>query len=189
VRLMCHTLLLSARCGQSCEGRNLADTQIYRHPKRPEWGMAVFNDEMGDRMRFAFDDDQIRAFRTDSLHVLEIVNLPEAEAAKVRAQLGRKRSITAAGLPKKKGKARVKAAKAPTADAKAPTADAKASTADAKAPTADAKAPAADAKAPNAAGKARVKAAKAPNAAAKASTAAAKASTAAAKASTAAAKT
>ena len=88
----------------------MADTNIYRHPKRPEWGMAVFNDEIEDRVRFAFDDAQIRAFRSDALHVLEIVQLPEAEAAKVRAQLSRKRSVTAAGLPKKKPKPRVKPA-------------------------------------------------------------------------------
>ena len=96
----------------------MADTHIYRHPKRPEWGMAIFNDEVEDRVRFAFDDSQIRAFRADSLHVLEIVHLPEAEAAKVRAQLSRKRSVTPSGVPKKKPKARAKApAKTP---AKAP---------------------------------------------------------------------
>lgn len=86
----------------------MADTQIYRHPKRPEWGMAVFNDEVGDRVRFAFDDNQIRAFRADALHVLDIVKLPEAEATKVHAQLSRKRSVTSAGLPKKKPKPRIK---------------------------------------------------------------------------------
>lgn len=95
----------------------MADTQIYRHPKRPEWGMAVFNDEIGDRVRFAFDDAQIRAFRADSLHVLEIVTLPAAEAAKVYAALGRKRSVTAAGLPKKKAKPRIKTTKATAAAA------------------------------------------------------------------------
>lgn len=86
----------------------MADTQIYRHPKRPEWGMAVFNDEIGDRVRFAFDDSRIRAFRADALHVLEVVHLSEAEAEKVRAQLSRKRSVTRAGLPKKKPKPRIK---------------------------------------------------------------------------------
>lgn len=68
--------------------------------------MAVFNDEIEDRMRFAFDDSQIRAFRTDALHVLEIVQLPAEEAAKVHAKLSRKRSVTSAGLPKKKAKPR-----------------------------------------------------------------------------------
>jgi hypothetical protein len=72
--------------------------------------MAVFNDEVEDRVRFAFNDSQIRAFRADALHVLEVVTLPEAEAAKVRAQLFRKRSVTAAGLPKKKAKPRAKPA-------------------------------------------------------------------------------
>jgi hypothetical protein len=88
----------------------LADTQIYRHPKRPEWGLAIYNDEVEDRVRFAFDDSQIRAFRADSLHVLEVVHLPEAEATKVHAQLSRKRSVTKAGLPKAKPKPRAKAA-------------------------------------------------------------------------------
>ena len=90
----------------------MADSRIYMHPKRPEWGMAVFNDEIEDRVRFAFDDAQIRAFRSDQLHVLEVVTLPEAEAAKVRAQLGRKRSVTASGAPKKKPKPRTKLAAA-----------------------------------------------------------------------------
>jgi hypothetical protein len=93
----------------------MADTRIFRHPKRPEWGMAIVNDEVEDRVRFAFDDAQIRAFRFDALHVLEVVELPEEEAAKVRAQLSRKRSVTSKGLPKKKSKARVKAPAAATA--------------------------------------------------------------------------
>jgi hypothetical protein len=107
---MCHCTELSAQCGQSYLENPLADTRIYRHPKRPEWGMAVFNDEIEDRVRFAFDDAQIRAFRSNQLHVLEEVNLPEAEANKVRAQLSRKRSVTAAGTPKKKPKPRTKLA-------------------------------------------------------------------------------
>ena len=86
----------------------MADTQIYRHPKRPEWGMAVFNDEIEDRVRFAFDDSQVRAFRADALHVLEIVQLPAEEAAKVHAILSRKRSVTKTGAPKKKHKPRIK---------------------------------------------------------------------------------
>lgn len=76
--------------------------------------MAVFNDEVEDRMRFAFDDSQIRAFRTDALHVLEVVQLPEAEAIKVHAKLSRKRSVTSAGLPKKKPKPRATRAVAAT---------------------------------------------------------------------------
>jgi hypothetical protein len=92
----------------------LADTQIYQHPKRPEWGFAVFNDEVEDRVRFAFSDNQIRAFKAESLHLLQVVNLPEPEATKVRAELSRKRSVTASGVPKKKPKPRApKAAAAP----------------------------------------------------------------------------
>lgn len=86
----------------------MADTRIFRHPKRPEWGMAVFNDEVEDRVRFVFDDAQIRAFKSDELHRLEVVELPEAEHAKVHAQLSRKRSVTSAGVPKKKAKPRTK---------------------------------------------------------------------------------
>jgi hypothetical protein len=76
--------------------------------------MAVFNDEIEDRMRFAFDDSQIRAFRTNQLHVLEVVELPEEEAVKIRAQLSRKRSVTTAGAPKKKAKPRAKSTAAAT---------------------------------------------------------------------------
>jgi hypothetical protein len=84
----------------------LADTQIYQHSKRPEWGFAMFNDEVEDRVRFAFSDNQIRAFRAESLHHLTVVDLPEPEAAKVRADLSRKRSVTASGAPRKKAKPR-----------------------------------------------------------------------------------
>jgi hypothetical protein len=91
----------------------LADTQIYKHSKRPEWGFAIFNDEVEDRVRFAFSDSQIRAFRADSLHHLTVVDLPEPEAAKVRADLSRKRSVTASGQPKKKPKPRAPKAAAP----------------------------------------------------------------------------
>ena len=87
-------------------GLVLADTQIYKHPKRPEWGFAIFNDEVEDRVRFAFSDNQIRAFRADSLHLLTVVDLPEPEAAKVRADLSRKRSVTPSGHPRKKPKPR-----------------------------------------------------------------------------------
>jgi hypothetical protein len=69
--------------------------------------MAIFNDEIGDRVRFAFEDAQIRAFRADHLDVLEVVQLTDAEATKVRADLSRKRSVTRTG-PKKKAKPRVK---------------------------------------------------------------------------------
>ncbi|MEY4578753.1 MAG: hypothetical protein RL701_3456 [Pseudomonadota bacterium] len=109
--------MLAAQCSQSSLEVNLADTRIYRHPKRPEWGMAIFNDEIADRVRFAFDDSQIRAFRSDQLHVLEVVELPEAEAAKVRFQLGRKRSVTSTGLPRKKPKPRAPSAAAAAAAA------------------------------------------------------------------------
>lgn len=92
----------------------LANTQIYKHLKRPEWGFAIFNDEVEDRVRFAFSDNQIRAFRAESLHLLTVVDLPEPEAAQVRAELSRKRTVTAAGLPKKPPKPRApKAAAAP----------------------------------------------------------------------------
>ena len=84
----------------------MPDTQIYKHSKRPEWGFALFNDEVEDRVRFAFSDNQIRAFKVDSLHLLTVVDLPEPEATKVRADLSRKRSVTASGAPKKKPKPR-----------------------------------------------------------------------------------
>lgn len=90
----------------------MADTRIYKHPKRPEWGMAIFNDEIEDRVRFAFEDAQIRAFKADQLHVLEVVRLPEPEAAQLRSKLSRKRTTTASGAPKKPKASRAKVAKA-----------------------------------------------------------------------------
>jgi hypothetical protein len=97
---------LSALSRAGLPGVALADTQIYKHPKRPEWGFAIFNDEVEDRVRFAFSDNQIRAFRAESLHMLTVVDLPEPEATKVRADLNRKRTVTASGQPRKPPKPR-----------------------------------------------------------------------------------
>ncbi len=93
----------------------MADTRIYRHPKRPEWGMAVASEEIEDRVRFVFEDAQIRAFKANLLHVLEVVDMPATEAAELRNKLLRKRPGTGARKP---GAAKAKAkAKAPAAAA------------------------------------------------------------------------
>jgi hypothetical protein len=63
--------------------------------------MAVVSEEIEDRVRFVFEDAQIRAFKAHLLHVLEIVDLPDADAAELRSKLLRKRPAQGAGLRKK----------------------------------------------------------------------------------------
>jgi hypothetical protein len=99
----------------------LADTRIYKHPKRPEWGMAVASEEIEDRVRFIFEDAQIRAFKADLLHVLEVVDMPAVEAAELRSKLLRKRPSTARKSPSK-AKAKPKA-KTPAAAAASESAE------------------------------------------------------------------
>lgn len=68
----------------------MADTRIFRHPKRPEWGLAMITEWLEDRVRFVFEDAQIRAFKSDSLNVLEVVDVLEPDATALRARLQRK---------------------------------------------------------------------------------------------------
>lgn len=68
----------------------MADTRIYKHPKRPEWGMAMVAEWVDDRVRFVFEDAQVRAFKADSLSVLEICDVGEPEATALRTKLERK---------------------------------------------------------------------------------------------------
>jgi hypothetical protein len=63
--------------------------------------MAIFNEAIDDRVRFMFEDAQVRAFKADLLHVLEVVDLPDAAAAELRSKLGRKRPSANAGTRKK----------------------------------------------------------------------------------------
>jgi hypothetical protein len=80
----------------------VAYIRIYRHPKRPEWGMAVAREQRDDCMLFIFEDAQVRAFKSHLLNVLEVVELPEAEAAAVHAKLNKKRVPGAAARKKAK---------------------------------------------------------------------------------------
>ena len=88
----------------------MAYSRIYRHPKRPEWGMAVVCEEVDDCVRFMFEDLEIRAFKANNLQVLELVDLPEDAAAALRGKLIRKKP--AVTRVRKKAKAVVAVAKA-----------------------------------------------------------------------------
>jgi hypothetical protein len=103
--------LLHSRGRRSQENR-VADNRIFRHPKRPEWGMAVMREQIDDRILFAFEDAQVRAFKANLLNVLEIVHLPDDESASVLAKLQKKASTRRAV----KKKAPTKAAKASAAE-------------------------------------------------------------------------
>jgi hypothetical protein len=101
-------------------GDRVADNRIYRHPKRPEWGMAVFREQVEDRALFMFEDLQVRAFKAHLLNVLEIVHLPEDESAPLLSKL-QKKTVTRGGVRKKKAPAKKepKVSKAKESDADA----------------------------------------------------------------------
>jgi hypothetical protein len=63
--------------------------------------MAVVSEEIEDRVRFIFEDAQIRAFKAHLLHVLEVVDMPDPGATELRAKLLRKRPSTSAAARKK----------------------------------------------------------------------------------------
>jgi len=77
--------------------------------------MAVAVEAVDDLVRFSFEDGELRAFKAHSLHVLDIIELPDDEAAAIRTKLARKKPSAAAAL-RKKAKAK-SAAKAATAAA------------------------------------------------------------------------
>lgn len=50
--------------------------ELYRHKKRPEWGLAILTWEGPNRRRFQFQDGQIRTFKRGYYGMLEAVDKP-----------------------------------------------------------------------------------------------------------------
>lgn len=86
----------------------MAYNQVYKHPKRPEWGMAVMSEQVEDCVRFMFEDQEVRAFKANNLQVLDVVALSEADAAELRIKLIGKKPAANARPRKKKAAAKAR---------------------------------------------------------------------------------
>lgn len=68
---------------------------LYRHSKRPEWGMAIFAWERSGKRGFLFEDGKLRVFGHGYYELLEEIDVSPEEAAPVldglRRRLGWKR--------------------------------------------------------------------------------------------------
>ena len=84
----------------------MAYNLVYKHPKRPEWGMAVMSEQVEDCVRFKFEDLEVRAFKANNLQVLDVVALSEADATELRSKLIAKKPATNARTRKKKAAAK-----------------------------------------------------------------------------------
>jgi hypothetical protein len=68
--------------------------------------MAMAREIVEDRVRFVFEDAQVRAFKADLLNVLEVVQLPDAQADALRAKLQRKAGSAASRIRVKRAATR-----------------------------------------------------------------------------------
>lgn len=62
---------------------------LYRHAKRPEWGLAIVAWERPEKRAYQFQDGQLRVFKDGFYQFLEEVDLPADQSAEVLASLGR----------------------------------------------------------------------------------------------------
>ena len=93
---------LFAPCLQRHPENPLAYNLVYKHPKRPEWGMAVVSEQVEDCVRFKFEDLEVRAFKANNLQALDVVALSEADTTELRSRLIGKKPATNARTRKKK---------------------------------------------------------------------------------------
>jgi hypothetical protein len=70
------------------ERSNTADT-LFRHVSRPDWGLAILLWDSDDKRGFQFQDGQLRIFTSRFYDLLETVDRPMDESARVLAELGR----------------------------------------------------------------------------------------------------
>ena len=61
---------------------------LYRHCKYPEWGRAVIVREQSSKRSYMFEDGQVRLFKKGYYHLLEEVQLDEADALDLATVLG-----------------------------------------------------------------------------------------------------
>lgn len=60
---------------------------LYRHSKRPQWGLAILASEAGGKSRYIFQDGQTRVFPSKFTHLLEQVDKPLDVASRVVNEL------------------------------------------------------------------------------------------------------
>ena len=65
-----------------------AEERLFRHVKRPEWGIGLWVEERTHKRRLRFEDGTLRAFREGFYHLLEPVDPASIDAEAVAADLG-----------------------------------------------------------------------------------------------------
>lgn len=60
---------------------------LYRHSKRPQWGLAILAGETPSKKRYLFQDGQTRVFPANFAHLMEPVDKPLDVAARVATEL------------------------------------------------------------------------------------------------------
>lgn len=87
---------------QTHDARNIEGTGgepasgLFKHSKRPEWGIAIVAYEQPDKKGFQFEDGKLRIIRDGYYDLLEPVDLPRERAEELVAQLERLGGITSA---------------------------------------------------------------------------------------------
>ena len=69
-------------------------TVLYRHTKRPDWGVAMIAWEQGDRRGYQFEDGTLRIFKKGYYGLLEEAYLPVEEASRIAASLHRQIGVS-----------------------------------------------------------------------------------------------
>jgi hypothetical protein len=72
------------RGAASTEDTQTTDISLYQHAKRPEWGLAVPIDHLGDRRIFLFESGECRTIMNEYAHLMAEVEPEEDVAAQAR---------------------------------------------------------------------------------------------------------
>ncbi|HVS01367.1 MAG TPA: hypothetical protein VMT16_01235 [Thermoanaerobaculia bacterium] len=64
------------------------DGTLYRHTRRPEWGLAILAWERGDQRAYQFDDGKLRVLKDGFFHLMEpVADVREGAESRVAAEL------------------------------------------------------------------------------------------------------
>jgi hypothetical protein len=69
---------------------------LFRHARRPEWGLAILESETTTHRRFQFQDGQLRTFRRGFYELLEPVDRPLDESLRITEKLEAARDMSIA---------------------------------------------------------------------------------------------
>ncbi|MDD9933080.1 MAG: hypothetical protein OXT09_05725 [Myxococcales bacterium] len=100
------------------EDAHTDDDRLYSHAKRPEWGLAIAEEELADRTIYLFQTGERRTIMNEFGHLMSEAAPSEEEAAEARKYFS-KRSSRGAGSGAAKKKATKRTTKKKAAKAKA----------------------------------------------------------------------